>query len=168
MEHKVIMNLWMVNGDKSLFRQWHQSLITTLGQVEGAHEEFIQLLVRETDLGRELDKVVGDSRIHYGEEFKRVSRDVWNILMDKAENAAYDKIKMVHKGEGVTAYGLWYRWFTDVPGLGLAEQASMLMHPSPPKREEELADHVEIWQEDEEIKGTRRGVSCSPCARSMC
>ena len=53
MEHKVIMNLRMVNGDKSLFRQWHQRFITALGQVEGAHEEIIQLLVRETDLGRE-------------------------------------------------------------------------------------------------------------------
>ncbi len=40
-----------------------------------------------------------------------------------------------------------YRWFTDVSGLGLAEQARMLMHPAPPKREEEPAEHVEIWQD---------------------
>ncbi len=39
-----------------------------------------------------------------------------------------------------------YRWFTDVWGLGLAEQARMPMHPSPSKREEELAEHVEMWQ----------------------
>ncbi len=31
MEHKVIMNLRMVNGDKSLFRQWHQRFIAALG-----------------------------------------------------------------------------------------------------------------------------------------
>ena len=49
------------------------------------------------DLGRELDKVVENLRSHYGEEFRKVSGDVWNILMDKAENEAYDKIKMVHK-----------------------------------------------------------------------
>ncbi len=41
MEHKVIMNLRMVNGDTSLFRQWHQRIITALGQVELAHEEII-------------------------------------------------------------------------------------------------------------------------------
>ena len=35
-----------------------------------------------------------------------------------------------------------------VSGLGLAEQARMLMHPAPPKREEELADHVEMWQDN--------------------
>ncbi len=32
-------------------------------------------------------------------------------------------------------------------GLGLAEQARMLMHPAPPKREVELAEHVEMWQD---------------------
>ena len=40
----------------------------------------------------------------------RVSGDVWNILLGRAENEAYDKIKMVHKGEGITAYGVLYRW----------------------------------------------------------
>ncbi len=57
-EHKVNMNLRMVNGDKTLFRHWHQRFIIALGQVGGVHEEIIQQLVRETDLGRELDKVV--------------------------------------------------------------------------------------------------------------
>ena len=45
------------------------------------------------------------------------------------------------------AYGVLYRWFTDVSGLGLAEQARMLMHPAPPKKEEDLAEHVEMWQD---------------------
>ncbi len=40
-----------------------------------------------------------------------------------------------------------HRWVTDVSGLGLAEQAWMLMHPGPPKREEELAEHAEMWQD---------------------
>ena len=52
---------------------------------------------------------------------------------------------MFRKGEGVTAYGSLYRWFTEFSGLDLAEQPRMLMHPSPPGREEELADHVEMW-----------------------
>ncbi len=40
-----------------------------------------------------------------------------------------------------------YRCFTDVSGLGSAERARMLLHPTPPKREEELAEHVEMWQD---------------------
>ncbi len=54
---------------------------------------------------------------------------------------------MVHKEDGDTAYGVRYCWFADVSGLGLAEQARMLMHPSPPKKEEELAEYVETWQD---------------------
>ena len=76
LERKVIMNLRMVNDDKFLFRQWHRMFITALGQVEGAHEEIIQLLARETDTGRELDKVVENLQSHYGEEFNNVSGDV--------------------------------------------------------------------------------------------
>ncbi len=36
---------------------------------------------------------------------------------------------------------------TDVSGLGLAEQARVMMHPSPLKKEEELAEYVEMWQD---------------------
>ncbi len=115
--------------------------------MEGSHEDIIQHLGKETDLGKELDKVVEELRITYGGEFVRLPGDVWNILMDKTENEAYDKIKMVQKGDGISAYGVSYRWFTDVSGLGLAEQDRMLLHPSPPKREEDLAEHVEMWQD---------------------
>ncbi len=54
---------------------------------------------------------------------------------------------MIPKGHGVVTYRVLYRWFSNVSGLGLAEQARMLMHPTPPKREEELAEHVEMWQD---------------------
>jgi hypothetical protein len=94
-----------------------------------------------------MDKVVTGIRREYGNEFDKVSGDVWNILIGEAEAEAYDKIKMVPKGQGAIAHGLLYRWFTDVSGLVLPEQARMLMHPAPPKREEELAGHVDIWQD---------------------
>ncbi len=41
-----------------------------------------------------------------------------------------------------------YRWFTDVSGLSLAEQARRLMHLDPPKKEEEFAEHEEMWQDE--------------------
>ena len=142
MENKVIQYLRAVNKDKSLFRQWRQKFTTALRQVGGAHEEIVHRLVKEIDLGREMEKVVTGLKGEYGDEFDKVSGDVWNILIDKAEMEAYGKIKMVPKGQGVVAYGVLCRWFTDVSGLGLAEQARMLMHPAPPKRKEELAEHV--------------------------
>jgi hypothetical protein len=43
------------------------------------------------------------------------------------------------------AYGVLYRWFTDASGLDLAEQARRLMHPEPPKQEEDLAESIDGW-----------------------
>ncbi len=147
MEHKVIANLRCVNGDKSLFRRWRQRLITALGKYDHVHEEIAQHVVKEMDFGKDLDKIAEDLRITYGREFVRISGDVWNVLPDKAKNDPCDKIKHFCKGDGVTAYGVLYRWFTDVSGLSLAEQARMLMHPSPLEKEEELAEYLEVWQE---------------------
>ncbi len=72
-----------------------------------------------------------------------MSRDICKILFDNAKVEAFGKIKMIPHGEHLGAYGVLYRWFTDVSGLDLAEQARILMLPDPPKKEEELAEHVE-------------------------
>ena len=99
MEHKVIQYMRAVNGDKSLFRQWHQKFTTALGQVAGVHEEIVQRMVKEIDPGKELEKVVATMRGEYGDEFVKVSGHVWNILIDKAEAEAYDKSRWSPKGK---------------------------------------------------------------------
>ena len=85
MEYKVIQYLRAVNGDKALFRQWHQRFTTALGQVPGNHEEIIQRMVKEIDLGKELEKVVITLKDEY-EDFLKVSGDVWNVLIDKSRS----------------------------------------------------------------------------------
>ncbi len=71
-------------------------------------------------MGKELDKVVIGLRREFGDEFNKVSGDVWNTLIDKAVAEAYDKIQMVPQGQGFVGYGVLYPWLTDVSGLGLA------------------------------------------------
>ncbi len=56
-------------------------------------------------------------------------------------------MKTTAQGHGIKASEVVSRWFTDVSGLGLAEQVRRLMHPEPPRREEELARHVEFLQD---------------------
>ncbi len=58
MGHTVIQYLKAVNGDKSLFRKWHHKFTTGLGQVAGAHEEIVHRLVKEIDLGGDIEKIV--------------------------------------------------------------------------------------------------------------
>jgi hypothetical protein len=147
-EREVIMNLTAVSGGTLLFRLWRHNFTTAFEQVGGACEEIVHRLVKEIDLGNELEKVVTGLKEEFGDEFNKVSADVWNFLTDKAEAEAYDKIKMAPKGQGVVVHGVLHRWFTDVSGLSLAEQARMLTHPARPKREEELAEHVEMWQDN--------------------
>ena len=143
MEYKVITNLKAVNGDKSWFRQWHLKFVTALGQVRSEYEEIVQRMVKEIDLGKDLSATLESLSIDYPELYQNVSGDVWKILIDKAEAEAYDKIKSLPQGEGMRAYGVLYRWFTDVSGLGLAEQAKRLMQPEPPKKEEDLAESID-------------------------
>ena len=52
MEHRVMTNLKAVNGDKGLFRQWHQKFTTALGQYNARYEEIVHYMVREIDLGK--------------------------------------------------------------------------------------------------------------------
>ncbi len=73
------------------------------------------------------------------------SQDIWKV---KIEAEAYRKIKAIPQGRGIKPSGVFYRWFTDVSGLGFVEQARRLMHPEPFRNEEEeLAEHVEMWQD---------------------
>jgi len=40
-----------------------------------------------------------------------------------------------------------YRWFTEISGLGLTSQAMKLMHPDPPKKEEDISECLDNWIE---------------------
>ncbi len=57
------------------------------------------------------------------------------------------QIEIIAQEDRVRAKGVVHRWFTHVSGPGLAEHARVLMHPDPPKKEEELAEHGEMWQD---------------------
>ncbi len=115
----MIQNLRAVNGDKSLLWQWHQKLTSALGPVGAAHEEIAHRLVREIDLEKEMEKAVTGLQADYEDELEKVSGGEWNILIDEADMEAYNKIKMVPKGQRVVAYGAMYRRLTDVSSLGL-------------------------------------------------
>ena len=76
----------------------------------------------------------------YGSEWKAMSMDVYKVIIDKAEGEAYDKIKMLEAEEGGKAYAVMYKWFTDVSGLDVLEQARRHMHPEAVRKEEARAE----------------------------
>ena len=44
-------------------------------------------------------------------------------------------------------YAEVYKWFTDISGLGLTEQAGLFMNPKPAAQEEDIAGAIEVWEE---------------------
>ena len=97
------------------------------------------------DTGTNLDDTssVLDTEFHLDDFI----RDVYSIIVDKAEGEAWDKIKAVPGTDGLEVYMNLYRWFTEISGLGLTSQAMKLMHPDPPKREEDIAECLDNWVE---------------------
>ncbi len=51
-----------------------------------------------------METVLTGLRGECGDEFDKVFEDLCDILIDKADMEAYDKIKMVPRGQGVVAY----------------------------------------------------------------
>ena len=88
MEHRVIQGLRAVNGDKALFRQWHQKFVTAMGQVKEVYEEIIHSMVKEIDLGKDLENTLKKLTEVYGEVWFDASGDVYKVLIDKSEAEA--------------------------------------------------------------------------------
>ena len=146
MEYRIVQNLSKVNGDKTKFRQWNHKLKSALRIVDTSYHNIMEDMEMEMNIGNPIDEVYDDIKVKYpGEGHKRLAQDLYNIIIDKVEDEAYDRVKNVDVNNGLQAYMILYRWFTDVSGMGLAEQARRLMHPDPPKDEGGLADAIEAW-----------------------
>ncbi len=76
MEHKVVQNLRAVNGDKGLFRQWHQKFTTALGQVREECDGIIRKLARDINLGKDTETIPGALGREYGATLGEASQTV--------------------------------------------------------------------------------------------
>ncbi len=102
--------------------------------------------------------------VNYGGEFVRVSADVLNILLDKVENEAYDKIKTGRRDLSVRRLvPLVHR----CPRIRSRRAGRKLMHPSPSEREEDVAEHVEMWRDKKGVRGPRRGFQIGPLVQDQ-
>ena len=81
------------------------------------------------------------------DEINRLNEDLFFILTDKTEGESLVRVMGVPSGDGFLAYQKVHKWYAGISGLGIAERARQVMHPSPPKREEEVAGALERWAE---------------------
>ena len=146
MEYRIVQNLGKVTGDKTKFRQWNHKLKSALRTVDKAYDDVLEEVEKELNIGTPMDKIEKDIKDRVtDDDYDKLVQDLYGILIDKSEDEAYDKIKSIDTNKGLQAYMVLYKWFTDVSGMGLAEQARRLMHPDPPKDESGLAECIEAW-----------------------
>jgi len=150
LESKMILNIGIISGDKSAFRRWNQKFISIIYGIKSEYGDYLAKMQNMLDTGTEVNKMeeeIGNEMDMKGSDREDLNRFLYTVLMMKVEGEAYDKIRGVTNRKGMVAYGQLYRWFTEISGLGLAEQARRLIQPESPKKEEDIAEYVDLWEE---------------------
>ena len=68
------------------------------------------------------------------------------------------KLDSMSEDTGIEAYTRVHRWCTEISGMGIAERASKLMNPDTPKREEEMTEAMERWEQCRRMEDLGQGL----------
>ena len=154
-ESKCISSLRTLGSDKSEFKNWNDKFVNAIAQVLGSPwRKFLRNLNRELDQNRklltkqELGHIDGATEVVEG---SRANEDLYYVLVEKTEGEAALRVSSSEPGDGLESYQKVYLWFAGTTGLALAERTRMLMGPEPPKREEDIAESLEKWCEQERL-----------------
>ena len=75
----------------------------------------------------------------------------------KAEGDAWLRVKAVKSGRGLEAFVRIYKWFAGTSGMGLSERARVIMAPTAPKSEGDIAEAVDKWLEGLRLLQSHKG-----------
>ena len=94
LEYKAIQGLKMLGGDKGQFRQWHQKMVSAMFTVKDEYGKILKYLEKSLDVGTKADDIQDELEEDFDEELvEELSMKLYTLLMDKAENEAYEKIR---------------------------------------------------------------------------
>ena len=94
MEYKAIQGLKMLGGDEGQFRQWHQKMVSAMFTVKDEYGKILKYLEKSLDVGTKADDIQDELEENFDEELvEEFSMKLYTLLMDKAENEAYEKIR---------------------------------------------------------------------------
>lgn len=151
--------------DRSSYRAWNDRLINALSQViDGAREVMKYLMKcaeRNVMVGSErkwthsatdaLAGIVATATVNEWartQSYQQWNEDLYCILVDKCDGEAYSKVKTVQEGDGIAAYCIIHRYFTEISGYGTTLRAQQLIFPPSPKTEGHIAECVDKWLEN--------------------
>jgi hypothetical protein len=148
LEFRAVQSLSKLDDDETKFRKWHQKMVGAIGQVNTEYGRILDELAEGIDSGKEVPQAVVEIKDQEDPDLvEKLDAELYAIILDKAEGeTAYKKVQSVKRNEGIKGYAILYRWFTEISGMGLAEQARRLMQPETPKKEEDIAQAIEEWE----------------------
>ena len=172
MDSKVVLGLGQLTDDKSAFRQWDLKLINAFNYARPGYGKALERLKECIDRGQDPEDArpgaFSDwSAAHFGPllveclqgeqgewfspvDAKQLDLDLEFILIDKAKPKSdiLQRITNLQKHGGVRMYAEVYKWSTETSGQGLMEQTALMMNPKPAAKEEDIAEAIEMWEEN--------------------
>ena len=107
------------------------------GKEHSAKRHAIIYVISEMESFKEVDKKI------IQEELEVLDRDMWSILMAKAQGEALEKLEGCNQGEGLWAYLRIHLWFTKTTAQGKSVRRSAIMTPTRCKHEHEISAAIE-------------------------
>ena len=153
MEYKTIQNLEKLSDSKVSFPMWVEKLKNAVEDLDPD----VNCFLKEIEL-----RVWGDTtydtwmvkakdimlKLSISEErFKGMKRGMYTVLIDKAQGNLMLKVKNEDR-DGLFAFMIVNKWFTETSGEGLASKREYLLHPPTAKKEEDIYELVEKWERE--------------------
>ena len=142
----------------SKFRQWDVKLINTLTHLKRGYGWAMEVINECPDKGGDpgeellLDKMSGTLATANGDhsvDVVELNSDLEFIMLDKAQVGSdiLHRMNNANPRGGIHLYAEVYNCFSESSGLGLAEHTGCLMNPPQVKKEDDVAEAIEIWEE---------------------
>ena len=176
MEHRAVMNLKVQGSDRMGYRMWHEKLVNAFAQVNNQYrvvlERVTESVDQAVDMGysgsgewgqwlSEWSKKEGGTVRLDNIDMGQLNEDMYSVLMDKTEGDAWLRVKAVKSGRGLEAFVRIYKWFAGTSGMGLSERARVIMAPTAPKSEGDMAESVDKWLEGLRLLQSHKGYRMS-------
>jgi len=147
-ESKAVMGLKVLSDDRAHYKEWHTKFVNVFSQVRPGIRDVLREIEKHKDEAwteQDFDIAMHDDR--YRDKYEEWCQDMWWVLVEKTTGEALLRVRTVENGNGMEAYRRLHNWYGKQTDMGLAELRQRVIRPVQAKREEDIANCIEEWQE---------------------
>ena len=161
-EYKIIDKLKVLDSDRKEYRSWQEDLKNALDRVDSdLRKTMDKIEITEWGKGERMEweskeGTIRDSMIIDLGDWTKQKHDLYSVLINKTAGDARMLVRNEEK-DGLMGYMRLHKWFTESSGRGMSERIRRVLKPEKAKKESEIFERVEKWEEElrevEKIKG---------------